>query len=98
MRTTGLVTDRRFQQHEPGLHHPERPERLQVLDKLFACGSSRDLPRIQVRPAREKEIARVHESSHLRAVAASAGRPFTRYDADTAASAGSFEAALLAAG
>jgi acetoin utilization deacetylase AcuC-like enzyme len=98
MRTTGLVTDRRFQQHEPGPHHPERPERLQVLDELFASAAYRDLPRIDARPAREEELARVHEAAHLRAVAASAGKPLTRYDADTSASAGSFEAALLAAG
>jgi acetoin utilization deacetylase AcuC-like enzyme len=98
MRTTGLVTDTRFQQHDPGPHHPERPERLQVLDELFACAPHRDLARIAPRAATEEELARVHDAGHLRAVAASAGRPQTHYDADTSASAGSFEAALLAAG
>jgi acetoin utilization deacetylase AcuC-like enzyme len=69
-----------------------------VLEELFTRVPHRDLPRIAARTATEEELARVHETSHLRAVAASRGRPHTRYDADTAASAGSFEAALLAAG
>jgi acetoin utilization deacetylase AcuC-like enzyme len=71
---------------------------LQVLDELFDSEPYRALPRVAPRAAREDEIARVHDAGHLRAVADSAGRPVTRFDADTAASAGSFEAALLAAG
>jgi acetoin utilization deacetylase AcuC-like enzyme len=98
VRTSGLVTDRRFREHNPGSHHPERAERLVVLDELFGSAPLSDLPRIAPRLAREQEIARVHEPDLLRAVAASAGKPRTQYDADTAASAGSFEAALLAAG
>jgi acetoin utilization deacetylase AcuC-like enzyme len=98
MRTTGLVADERFRLHDPGAHHPERPERLAVLDELFAEPSWRDLPRIAARKATEDEIERIHSTDHLVAVAASAGRPHTQYDADTGASAGSFDAACLAAG
>ncbi len=98
MRTTCIVADERFQRHDPGYGHPERPERLKVLDELLAEPRFRDLPRVASRAATEIELARVHSSAHLKAVAASAGRPQTRFDADTAACADSFAAAKLAVG
>jgi acetoin utilization deacetylase AcuC-like enzyme len=98
MRRLGLVTDPRFRAHDPGPHHPECPERLEVLESLFAAGDLRDVPRVPVRSATEEELTRVHRPALVRAVAASAGRDETRYDADTSASAGTFEAACLAAG
>jgi acetoin utilization deacetylase AcuC-like enzyme len=98
MRNTGLVVDPRFREHDPGAHHPERPERLKVLEELFAGAPYASLPRIAPRPALEEEIARVHDRAQIRSVAASAGKPVTHFDADTSASAKSFDAALLAAG
>ena len=98
MRRLGLVTDPRFRAHDPGPHHPECPERLEVLESLFAAGDLRDVPRVPVRSATEEELTRVHSAALVRAVAASAGREHTRYDADTSASAGTFEAACLASG
>ena len=98
MRNTGLVFDRRFLEHDTGPSHPERPERLAVLERLFGEPRYADLPRIDARAADEDELARVHRAAHLRAVAASAERETTYFDADTAASAGSFQAARLAAG
>ena len=98
MRTTGLVVDPRFRLHNPGSHHPECPDRVRVLEELFERPEYRELPRIAAREAEEHDIARVHDQALLRSVAASAGKPVTHFDADTAASAGSFEAALLAAG
>ncbi len=98
MRSTGLVIDPRFREHLTGAGHPERPERLEVLERLFTGERYASLPRIPARPATEEELLRVHSTAHLEAVAASAGRPLTRYDADTAASERSFEAARLAAG
>jgi acetoin utilization deacetylase AcuC-like enzyme len=98
MRRTGLVVDPRFRLHNPGAHHPERPDRVRVLEELFERAEYAELPRIAAREAREDEIARIHEHELLRSVAASAGKPVTHFDADTSASAGSFEAALLAAG
>jgi acetoin utilization deacetylase AcuC-like enzyme len=95
---TGLVTDPRFRLHDPGPGHPERPERLLVLEELLATEAFRSLPRIAPRLAEEDEIERVHDRMHVRAIAASEGRACTRYDPDTAASARSFEVARLAAG
>ncbi len=98
MRNVGLVTDARFRRHRPGPGHPECPERLEVLERLFAGEPFAGLPRIEPRAASQEELGRVHGPAHLRAVAASRGRPLTRYDADTTASEHSFDAALLAAG
>jgi len=98
VRRLGLVTDPRFLAHDPGPHHPERPARLAVLDELFASGALGETTAIAAKAAGAEELERVHRPALVRAVAASAGRAHTQYDADTAASAGSFEAALLAAG
>jgi acetoin utilization deacetylase AcuC-like enzyme len=98
MRRTALVTDPRFRNHQPGPGHPERPERLAVLEELFASPRYAGLARVAPREATEEEVERVHTAGLLEAVAASARRPHTSFDADTTASAGSFEAAKLAAG
>src|SRR5262249_47967416 len=54
--------------------------------------------RVGARAATLDEIARVHEPAHVERVAATEGRPRVVFDADTATSAQSFEAACLAAG
>lgn len=98
MRTTALVTDARFRNHDPGNGHPECCERLEVLEELFESDTYRALPRVAAREASEEEVALIHSRDHLDLVRASEGSPSTRFDADTVASAGSFEAARLAAG
>ncbi|HYC55571.1 MAG TPA: histone deacetylase, partial [Candidatus Binatia bacterium] len=98
MRDTVLLVDERLRQHRTGSHHPESPERLQALEQLFDGERFAGLRRITARLAEEEELSRVHEHDHLAAVAASALRPHTQFDADTPASPGSFEAARLAAG
>ncbi len=98
MRTTALLADRRFLQHDTGPHHPECPARLQVLCDLFDGPAYAGFPRIAAREATQEELRRVHGHDHVAQVAASAGRRETWFDGDTPASAGSFEAALLAAG
>ena len=98
MRRTGLMADLRFLEHDTGPDHPECPERAGVLCDLFDSEAYRSFERIPPRPATEEELRRVHEHHHVAAVAASAGRPRTHFDGDTPASAGSFDAARLAAG
>jgi acetoin utilization deacetylase AcuC-like enzyme len=93
---TGLVLDERMLAHDPGAGHPERPDRLRVLHDRFA--GARGYVRIGARPATADELVRVHDPRHVERVAATAGRPRVVFDADTAASARSFEAASLAAG
>ena len=80
------------------MRHPESPARVAALCNLFESEAYRDFERIDARPATEEELRRVHEHVHVAAVASSAARSHTQFDADTPASSGSFEAARLAAG
>jgi len=98
MRRTGLLADRRFLDHDTGRHHPECRERAAVLCDLFGEKGFDGFERLAPRPATDEELRRVHAHDHVASVAASAGRYHTQFDADTPASAGSFEAARLAAG
>src|SRR3989442_15901477 len=82
--------------HDPGRGHPERPDRLRVL--LDHLGDARDLVHLGARAAADEELALVHPVAHIERVAASAGRARVVFDPDTATSAGSWEAARLAAG
>jgi acetoin utilization deacetylase AcuC-like enzyme len=93
---TAVVLDARMLAHDPGRGHPERPERLRVL--LDRLGGAPGLVHLGARPASEEELALVHPASHVEHVAASAGRPRVMFDADTATSPASYEAARLAAG
>ncbi len=98
MRKTGLVIDGRFCDHDTGAGHPECAERISVLQSLLSGPEFAGMPRVQAREARRSELAAVHSDGHIEAVAASAGRASTYFDADTPASAASYSAALLAAG
>jgi acetoin utilization deacetylase AcuC-like enzyme len=66
-----------------------------LLDHL---GRARDLVHLGARTATEDEIALVHEPRHIEHAAATAGRPRVVFDPDTSTSAGSYQAARLAAG
>jgi acetoin utilization deacetylase AcuC-like enzyme len=93
---TGLMLDDRMLAHDPGRGHPERPDRLRVL--LDRWRDAAGVTRIAARPATEDELLRVHDPRHVARVASTAGQPRSVFDADTSASAGSYEAARLAAG
>jgi len=90
------MTDARMLAHQPGAGHPERPDRLRVL--LDLVKGVQGLARIPAREGTDEELERVHDARHVRSVEATRGRPATRFDADTAASAESCAAARLAAG
>ena len=85
--------------HDPGPGHPESPARLAVLlERLRAHEPAAMLEWIEAEAAAESSILRVHPRSHvdrLRAVSAAGGGML---DADTSMSAGSFDAAVHAAG
>jgi acetoin utilization deacetylase AcuC-like enzyme len=93
---TGVVLDARMLAHDPGRGHPERPDRLRVL--LDHLAGSRGVTHLGPRFADEDEIALVHAPSYIEHAAATAGRPRVVFDADTATSPGSYDAARLAAG
>jgi acetoin utilization deacetylase AcuC-like enzyme len=96
----GLVFSPAYLEHDPGPGHPERPERLQaILAALAAESPGLELPRIEPRPATREEILYCHTESYYglvrREIAAGMRELST---GDTAVSAGSLDAALLAAG
>jgi len=98
MLRVALYDDPLFREHDAGLGHPERPERLDaVRSGLRDAGLEPRLRLLSPRPATAEELERVHTPEHVARVAATAGKT-VRFDPDTRASPHSYEAALLAAG
>jgi len=94
-----LATHPAFLDHDTGPGHPERPARLgAVLDGLTHAGLLGGLTRVEPRPATRDELERVHPAAHLDRLEALCGAGGGHVDADTTCSAGSWDAALLAAG
>ena len=75
--------------------HPERAERLRAIEAALAAEPSH--PVAEPREADPAELARVHDAGYLQRLLALRGRS-EELDPDTYVSAGSVEAALLAAG
>jgi acetoin utilization deacetylase AcuC-like enzyme len=96
-RETAIVEDPRFLEHVGPDGHPERPERLAAV-RAAVAGREHALRSLAPRPATEDEILSVHSREHLATVAASVQQAPARLDPDTFVSAGSLDAALLAAG
>ncbi len=92
----GIASDARMLAHDAGPGHPERPERLRVL--LNHLEHASEVQHLAPRRATVDEITLVHDPRVIDFLAATAGRPRTVIDADTATSAGSWEAAQVAAG
>ena len=99
MTKTGIVKDERYMEHEMGPHHPESPERLRA---IYAMLEEPDMKgqffEVPVRRAERDELLLVHAQNYVDQLAATAGEAYTYLDPDTQTSAGSYEAALLAAG
>jgi acetoin utilization deacetylase AcuC-like enzyme len=79
--------------------HPERPDRLRAIERVFESEKFQDLARAQAPAADFDTIALCHPMDYvtaLREAAPSSG--LVQIDADTSMSPGSFEAALRAAG
>jgi acetoin utilization deacetylase AcuC-like enzyme len=98
--TTGLCTDARFHEHRPPWEHPERPERLDAIERaLEASGVTARTVRVEARPATRAELERVHSPAYLDGLERTLANGQTGWlDADTYFSPGTREAALLAAG
>jgi acetoin utilization deacetylase AcuC-like enzyme len=97
MSHTGVVIDRRYQDHDTGPGHPERPQRIAAL--LSAIEESADrFTLIAPRHASGDEIALVHDGAYVDDVAATAHQARHAFDADTPTSPLSYDTARLAAG
>lgn len=99
MNRVALVQDPRYLEHITGAMHPERPERLKIIEKMLSeSGLEKQALSLEPREATREEIAAVHTLDLIEEVAATEGRPSTYLDPDTHASRHSWEAAKLAAG
>jgi acetoin utilization deacetylase AcuC-like enzyme len=99
MRKTAVYRDDLFLEHQPGLSHPESPERLRVIYDALDKGTTGDhfiFP--QFDPASQDILRLNHSAELVKRVAETQGRDHDYLDADTQTSARSHEAACLAAG
>ena len=71
--TTGVVIDPRYEAHDTGGGHPERPERIKVLLPLMEANAER-IVAVAARPASGDELALVHDGAYVEEVAATAQR------------------------
>ncbi len=94
-----VATDPRFEGHEPGRGHPERPVRLHaVLDGLYNEATRDAIRLLEPRAATRAELERVHTNAYLGQLQSFCEAGGGSLDPDTAVSAASWEAASYAAG
>jgi acetoin utilization deacetylase AcuC-like enzyme len=97
--------DPRFADHDPGRGHPERPARLEAVHAGIAqaardVGGDTDalVTPLPPRDATMDEITRVHTTQHVERLESLSGHGGGSIDLDTRMSAGSWPAAVRAAG
>ncbi len=101
---TGLMVDRRFERHETGAGHPERPARIAaILDGLTKAGlteaGSPTIRRIVPRAAMHDDAELCHSAEYVRVAEKDiSGGATTLSTGDTHVSAASLETAYLALG
>jgi acetoin utilization deacetylase AcuC-like enzyme len=100
-----VASDRRFADHDPGRGHPERPERLEAVhagidQAAREIGGDTDalVTPLPPRDATAEEISRVHTRRHVERLESLSEHGGGSIDLDTAMSAGSWDAAVRAAG
>ncbi len=98
MLRTGIVIDPRYQKHDAGAGHPERPERIaSLLESANGC-KRKDLVKLGPRPATRDELLRNHDVRLIDAVEATAEHEQFGFDPDTRACRQTWDTARLAAG
>src|SRR5262245_23307290 len=96
--TTAIITNPRHAAHDEP-RHVEQAARLAAIEAaLDASGLRADLVELAPQAATEQQILAVHEPRLLAAVRSTTAYARARLDADTYTTAGSYDAALWAAG
>jgi acetoin utilization deacetylase AcuC-like enzyme len=96
---TLLITHPACLEHLTPLGHPERPDRLRVIERALEAEKFQTLARERAPLAALETIALCHPMDYITALReASPAEGLIHLDADTAMSPGTFEAALRAAG
>ena len=97
--STLLITHPACLEHLTPMGHPERPDRLRAIERIFENERFQTLAREQAPAAALETIALCHPMDYIEAIRdATPKEGLARLDADTTMSPGSFEAALRAAG
>src|SRR4051794_33834684 len=94
---TRLYSDSSFLQHDQGAGHPESPARLEAIMALLRRQPVAGVGWATPPRATRAELSFAHDEAHVDRVLALAGQR-AQLDPDTATSAGSVDAAVLAAG
>jgi acetoin utilization deacetylase AcuC-like enzyme len=85
--------------HDPGLGHPESPQRLAAILEELDGSAFKDVVRLEeAMPASEVQLLRAHTDAYLDLLRSVAARGGGRLDADTVMSPSSFDAAVVGAG
>jgi acetoin utilization deacetylase AcuC-like enzyme len=92
-----LLTHESSLAHDTGAH-PESAERIRTIERYVEAADWLGWERRASQPAEREALLRVHPAAHLDAIEALARAGGGAIDADTVVSAGSWEAALHAAG
>jgi acetoin utilization deacetylase AcuC-like enzyme len=96
---TLLITHPACLNHLTPPGHPERPDRLRAIERVFESERFQDLVRAEAPTAEFETVALCHPMDYVTALReASPTSGLVQIDADTSMSPGSFEAALRAAG
>ena len=99
MHKTIVVKDQRYLNHITGENHPESPRRLERIYRMLLDEDlSGRFAEVPPRAATKEELALNHAPDYIERIEQTAGKPHTMLDPDTQASAGSWEAAVFAAG
>src|SRR6266576_4328278 len=97
--STGLAYSEAFLRHDTGARPPERADRLRaIVAHLRAAGTWDALQTWEPEPAEEATLELIHSATHVAGIHEFIARGGGHIDADTVASAESWEAALRAAG
>ena len=98
--TSLLISHPSFLEHDTGLHHPERPDRLRAVLAALDEPAFAALPRLIAPAATLEQLTRVHSADYVAAILAIRPPPgeLAQIDGDTVMSTRSAEAAQHAAG
>ena len=96
--TTAITTNPQHAAHDEPRHVEQATRLIAIEAAIDASGLRADLLELAPRPASEQQILAVHEPRLLAAVRSTMQHEHAWLDADTYTTAGSYEAALLAAG
>src|SRR5512141_581422 len=93
----GILTDPIYVMHNPGIWHPESPQRLAAVDEAINELDFETSP-ITARPATVDELCVVHTKQYVQKILDLKVEDYVALDPDTVISKHSLEAALKAAG